>query len=597
MEGVIVGRHIKGVVNGILLLIIIVSLAYNDTIVLGVNTDKSKSNYSNTGKSEVIANDVDRLTSSMDSLYNWVADGFSMPYKYVKIMHLVAGGRAIFTDKNPDIYTDLTSIVLMAPFDIEGALNEYSDEAPVACGDSDIIRPNKYYLPDAAYNVTLNISNIMNTRYKWYEDRGEEGLFNKLKDDIKSDIVFYEAMIEYCGGTESEINSVLDTYVNLIAVKDRNEYVVYINNEGEYRILGKYDDIFTVYGEDNKNRLAIALSFDSYMATAKGVYDIMEDTSELFEVGSMSRETLLIASMSLVGKVRYVWGGGHMGANSISGESPIWEMFNKNYEGNNSNCMSPTLTWCPIHGYTEESESSCLFEDNKVGSVNDYLKLRGDIINKSEKVITYKGLVKIFGGDLEKPIEPHRLEGLDCSGFVGWVYNQVDKDKKYWGLAEDFVSVNNMQNISIDSELLPGDVVAWDKHIVIVVGKVTDSNKSYVIIEQAPNRTKFGVLVRNGINGEELDKAKEIARDANCALGSTMEEEYINIYNINNLEYQQDEESEEPNKILSIGRMKERFIDEDKAIRGSTKRLIELNAEDIIRYSINTIRDRSKKNC
>ena len=199
-------------------------------------------------------------------------------------------------------------------------------------------------------------------------------------------------------------------------------------------------------------------------------------------------------------------------------------------------------------------------------SINDYIRVRKNMLSNSGKLLTYNELVGVLGETIVNPLEPHRLEGLDCSGYIAWVYNQIDSNRVYSGVALDFVSANGMKKLNAGSKLLPGDIVAWDKHIVMVIGKVTNSNRSYIIIEQAPNTVKLGVLVTGGVGTEELNYAKNIAKMYSMKVSNRSGNEYINTYYLDGIRYVYDEETEVETEVLSIGRLSSKFDDEDTLV-------------------------------
>lgn len=554
--------------------------------VASAEIDISRVAYNDINNESVVNNNVDKLSIDICNLYKRTADNFHIQQKHVKIIHLVAGGRAIYTDKNPDIYTDTTSKTLKAPFDIEGATNKYDKESPINCGDKNVKRPNKHFLPDASYNVTDSIVNIMREREKYYESN-KDSIFHKLIEEVKEDITFYEALIKYCGADEKQVNSVLETYIKLLTNRDKQDPIIYITEEGKYEFFENHEEIVDIYDNSIKENLAIALSYDDNIISTNNIYDITnkDGNNGCLSIGENSRENLLATALYVAGDIRYVWGAGHMGTNNINGISPIWAEFNKHYK-NRNNCLRPSETWCPIHGYAGETLDSCLFGDREVSSIGEYLKLRKNSIAKNNK-ITRTNLLVTLGKDLKEPLEPHRLEGLDCSGYIGWLFNQIDRTRTYEGTAIEFVRRNEMKEISMYEELLPGDLVAWSSHIVMVIGKVSESNKAYIIVEQVPNTVRTGVLTYKGITEEELEKAKELAYKTNCRLKAELKNEEVKVYNMQGIEYVCDEDGA-ISRALSIGRLGRDFEDEDKIIEELGMKLKNLKAEQIINYLIDT---------
>ena len=141
---------------------------------------------------DVIKESTEDLGVQLNDLYHKVGENLNIDYMYVKIIHLVAGGKAIYADQRPNIYNEKTVDTFKGPFDIEGAKQEYLVKAPWAfCPDSDVQRPSKHYLPDAAFNVTSEVVKIMNNRF--YYDRGYmQSYFDALNKDVKTTILFTE---------------------------------------------------------------------------------------------------------------------------------------------------------------------------------------------------------------------------------------------------------------------------------------------------------------------------------------------------------------------------------------------------------------------
>ena len=251
--------------------------------------------------------------------------------------------------------------------------------------------------------------------------------------------------------------------------------------------------------------------------------------------------------------------------------------------------------------------------------------------------------------DYSKVINIHTLDGLDCSGFASWLYNQLTDDFEVNSTAINFLNQKAFKEIPLSSQLLPGDLFTWTSHIVIIVGKVSDSNKVYVTIEQTPNVLRYGVLYHTGASKDEIEKGKEIAAEANLLIGGLDPElEPPHCYNMDgvgkytventiteevevseevlkyeyasddsddldddNLEdgqwygYSEDDgcyykywhetetHTEEREKIVEeqkqfnvAGRFTLEFIDEDKNLDGFDKPIKDLTAKDIIQHTI-----------
>lgn len=115
----------------------------------------------------------------------------------------------------------------------------------------------------------------------------------------------------------------------------------------------------------------------------------------------------------------------------------------------------------------------------------------------------------------------HRYErqnGLDCSGFVGWVvYNVFETESGKEGyvttstyMAENFVERGWGTLIKNPQEFLPGDIVSMDGHVWISLGTCADG--SVLLVHSSPP----GVSVC----GTQLEDGKE-------SIASTLAKEYM----------------------------------------------------------------------
>lgn len=551
------------------------------------------------------ASSTEDLETQLQDLYESISKELNIPANYVKAVHLIAGGKAVYSARIPDIYNDLTAESVSGPFEIEGAPNQKFDkQAPFAvCTNLEIDREKdgKYYLPDAAYSVMCGIVDIMKQREK--ASRGVlQVYFDALMPDAKQNILFYEAVMQYCGYSESEVNALYKVYERLLYDKAENEYVIQLTSNGEYKIKDKFIPAFEKYGIKNTDILAKAMSFDGILAESSTPNSIKTDIPLHYKVGYTSRENMMMAAMSLVGKVRYVWGGGHGGSSNINGINPIWECFSELYDLNDKSntCIQPAGTWCPVHG---ERGGACSLSDTPVRTIGDYLELRGDLIAKTSaynkllstnlnKVFNNGNLAYTLSDGSGSSIAAHRVEGLDCSGFASWIYNQIDSDRVYDSNASNFVYSGNLEEIPIGAELYTGDVIAWSTHIVTVVGKLDDTNKVYIEIEQTPNVIKFGVAYYQGATSEQIAEAKQIAKEANILLGN-VKDSWVGSYNINKLAHSTRAYTDESGNLyyeysnsLHLGRLKKSFIDENETVPGYNKSMKEMTGKEIIQYTI-----------
>lgn len=278
-----------------------------------------------------------------------------------------------------------------------------------------------------------------------------------------------------------------------------------------------------------------------------------------YKVGSSSREDMLVAAFSLIGKVRYIWGGGHQGTNNIIGINPLWREFNRIYVNNNKEgyCIRPNNKgyWCPIHKAT--GNSKCAFYEPRYTTVEKFLK---------DRTTDYAAWDNPYGGisasvlssilSEVRNVPYHALEGLDCSGFVGWVFNQTFTNRKYEGEAVKFISNNGLETIRATDMILPGDIISTDDHIQIVVGAIDNNNRAFVIIEATPPEVKCGVAYKKDATNEEIGKAERYAKEINNYFGDITYSASISKTNISK-------------KSIKLGRASVDFTDkgfEDKLI-------------------------------
>ena len=84
----------------------------------------------------------------------------------------------------------------------------------------------------------------------------------------------------------------------------------------------------------------------------------------------------------------------------------------------------------------------------------------------------------------------HRLDGLDCSGYTSWVYNQITDNRNYDSGAAQFISSGGLRTIDYGS-ICYLEMYTLTGHIVLIVGKVANSGKSHIILEASPNTVKL----------------------------------------------------------------------------------------------------------
>lgn len=550
------------------------------------------------------------LGSQLDDMYKQVGEHLNINYMYVKMLHLIAGGKAVYADEIPNIYSEETVQNINGPFDIAGANQSYESEASwVYCPDTTIVRPSKYYLPDAAYNVTASIVKIMNDRY--YIDRGSmQNYFNALKPAVKTDILFYESVLIYIGADEKSVDMFYQTYEKILYDKESNENVVTTDINGNCTIKDKFKQILISNGIKSDialKDLAIIFSFDSNLAVSNNPDSVKTAYVTPYKLGYTSRENMMIAAMSLVGKCRYVWGGGHLTTGDIKGINPVWKMFNDLYPNTPTDttgkklagyndCIEPSSTWCPLHGAVGKSTNGCLFESNTVHSVTEYLSERANCMDVS--TLKDPKFSQLFSEvNFDAGVVSHRLDGLDCSGYASWLYNQISSERVYDSGATAFIKAGQLRHVNFGDRLYAGDVFSWGAHIVIIVGPSSIDSNAYVILEQSPPEVKFGVLYFNNTSSEDINKAYQIARESNSLIGNINSNVHVNKFNADKLGFKTvcdttvDTDGDvissvENTRYAEFGRLSTGFIDEETILSDVNKSIKNMTALEIIQHTI-----------
>lgn len=535
---------------------------------------------------------VEDINVQIEEIYTEVSSMLNLDTKYVKILHLIAGGKTIYLDKKPSVYADETVNTLNGPFEIKGANTEYRIMPDIVSEDTTIIRPSAYYLPDAAYSVTYDIVQIMNERNKL--DRGDlQEYFDGLKMEIKKEILFCEAVMVYTGESDEVVNSFYKAYEKMIYDKQKGENIIETSEDGTVKFKEThYNTLISngIVNEDTINNLAIILSFSSNIKENDNVDEIKDRYIIPYVANYTSRENMMIAASSVVGKVRYVWGGGHSGASDIDGINPAWAMFEAKYddepiiettdeEGNVTGvrvsesydkCIQPKGSYCPYHGSTGVD---CSFTGPYVHSLDEYIAtMEGYLDTTDFKTEKYKDLMQNTA--FYKGVAVDTMNGLDCSGYASWVYNQITDKYHINEVAANFTDNPGVRQVHYGQTLLPGDTFGWTAHIIVIVGKISDTGLVYLTVESTPNVLKYGVAYYGGASQKEIDKAKKLATEANMLIGGIKgEEAKPNVFSMD--------------KYLcrcSIGRYKEAFVDEYTIISDYNKTINNMYAHEIIEY-------------
>lgn len=218
---------------------------------------------------------------------------------------------------------------------------------------------------------------------------------------------------------------------------------------------------------------------------------------------SFSQSKTIHDALLLVGNVRYVWGGGHLGTNEVIGVNPIWRQFNKLYAKAPANSgIGIDNYYCPFHEDGAEGDT-CNFETFSAGA-KAIAQQRSNRLNIKPSVL-YKALENIefpIGG-----ISTHRFDGLDCTGFCKWlVYQQAPS------LADEIggtIAITSfVKDLNSFDDLEPADFISWRGHIVMIVGKVSPG--CYIHIESTPGVLRLGVTVTSG--AVDASEGKQLVR-------------------------------------------------------------------------------------
>ena len=404
---------------------------------------------------------------------------------------------------------------------------------------------------DALYSVSYQIGKLKSDRYRY--NRGENNrYFVALTDSYKDALTFYEAVLLYLGESRESVDNLIFTLDEIVSTRRSGEQTLAIESmSGELVVNSRLRDILNRCGIKNESSIrafANIVSFDKDLNIASNIEDLRDKYILPYEPNYTSKSNMMIAAGSLVGKVRYVWGGGHAGVSRINGINPIWGEFNDLYKEENTKedtsvdnistsiiasgnpdigdygygetefikgCIKPSRTVCPIHGTTH---SGTCKGDAKIHGIQDYIAVREDTLD-TEGISSEKYRQLFNGINYGRGIDAHRMEGLDCSGYVSWVYNQITDTYSVDSTAAYFIDQSAFEEVPFGSQLLPGDIFAWDSHIVLIVGKLRDNCGVYVTLESTPDIVRYGVIYYLGSTSSDISQAVQIAKEANELIG------------------------------------------------------------------------------
>lgn len=532
---------------------VMASLLLTSTSTITVKAEKIENTVETNGQGvEDTLINIKSLDDQLDELYSKIGEHLGVDKSIIKQIHALCGSKAVYADKKPSIYNDLTTYKSMDIYRGNGEQGILQKADFIECGDDNIERPSEYFLPDALYSVSYDIVSLMSQRFNC--DRGPmQEYFDNLKEDVKQRIVFYEAVMEYTGCKESAVDEIFKAYEKCLYDKQKDENVIETNKDGQLEIKSKFRKVFNDIGIKNETRLnylAIILSYDKDLAVNDNAESTKDEYIVPYKLNYTSRENMMLAAACLVGKVRYVWGGGHSGASYIDGINPAWEMWSDLYTGDNyEKCIQPHGSWCPEHGC---SSGECT-QGGIIRSLDDYISKRSKTFGTDEldQDKYRKLLAKV---DYSNGISTHTLDGLDCSGFASWLYNQITDKYNVNSTARCFTKQGGIKEVAFGSQMLPGDVFSWTSHIVVIVGQVRKGSKAYVTVEETPHVLKYGVVYYAGASSADIEYGKKIASEANTLIGEIPSgKETPHVYCMNNVghyteEVEIDEEKEKSTK-------------------------------------------------
>lgn len=565
--------------------------------------------------------DTTQIEYQLNSLIMKVQKQTGLQVSDIYKLYNIAGHKPIYETLNPDISKETTVVGLGVPFDIMGDAQTYKERnSYYYCPDDQIQRPTKYYLPDAAYNVQLTVQKYVN---KWKsKDRSSDEEYQMLQDEVKSKLYFYEAALDYIGQPSDNLyvlyEQIIDGKIqNGLSVYDTDNTVVDDNGFTKYKFNTWVIDIMHTHGyTDEQISILEQLWYDdTYILYCTSITDIVADYYYPYTYGEQTIDNWLSVVTQVVGKVRYVWGGGHYGANNIRGISPMWSLFNQYYidSGHARSSIVPGQHWCPIHGLLERSNdenadgAEVVSDANGAGSqdtsteddgagANQCVGLNGDYFRsvaayiRSRKKLFDTSLLETGkyneminnAGLVNSQIPGHNLDGLDCQGYVGWVYNQITGGQMVDSNARYFIQSNQFKELQISDKLKPGDIFQWQTHIVMIVGPAQqDSNcGAYVMIEMSPCYVQFGVAYKSQASALDIQRARQIAYDANILFGGKDCGMQVHAYNIEyeTVENEDGTKVQQPRTAMKLGRYSG-FTD--------TSDFYQMTATELIQYTVN----------
>ena len=427
----------------------------------------------------------------------------------------------------------------------------------------------EYYMDFAEKYVNEpELFDVIQEKTSWYNnDSTVEAICNILDPDGQKG--YYEGYIGY-----ADREGVIDSYANdwIYAPK-----VVYWGNR-----LFK-EAVLSTGGSVEDNYIEIGGNWESLETP----WDVNSGNN---------KSDMLTASLSVVGKVMYVWGGGHT-INTITQEGimPTW-LIERNqivelgypthyYTGQGGDINSSYLAY-RVAGSPVKETNQNLLRDNAYTS---YVRTAQEYISETDynSVLfnTFKSNVnngkftgsigengELVTNNYSKSII--NFMGMDCSGYVGWVLNQATDTPTSYGISS-YRTTHNLKSYNLsnyDYEYKFGDLFDYSGHIVMVVGKVSD--KICIFVEETPPCVRLSIGYINGYNDEDFTYAYNIVKEANKLIGNLDSTTGVSITNMKNLTI------DRPSKI---------YDDENMIISKFNKTINELDVIETIQLAIDNM--------
>lgn len=604
-----VKRRIKVYLRYIVPTVLIIGAVLALLIITFDNKDDSGS-YENTHNRNIIAQTAyvpntgiypgrgNYIYEQVEQAISEAASEYTLNIQDLKVIYRILDITPSYTDKAPNIYSDKSVYSLYdgSAFEIESyyaCSSKYQGVEKEIPGDSKCLADIIYSAAKAFNDFKWANSGVNDV---WLEDARVKYLTEEDKQYIRSslDILDFIGHWEYKDRYCSDYKAILD----VLQAGNITTKAVYIDNNRMAKLNSIVIEASGIDTSDEHyiNILGNLLSGSEQFVTSNtfiknyeeptvpniwgadsGQTELEVQNKPHFEYLKTTRENMMIAAVSLVGRVRYVWAGGHGGGAQIAGANPLWQKFNDAYKSKEiSGCIMSSSGNCPVHG-----RAGCAYRGPSVSSVDEYVSSwekqmtkagienpLGDVtLDTMYSVFRERNSVSYYSyGDLPM----HNLDGLDCSGFVSWLYNQIDPYDVKDCTSSSFANSDNVETIKYGSELYPGDAIGWDTHIVVIFGKYADD--CYITVEQTPDVLRFCACSMNG-GSESLEEAGEYADQLNVLAGIDEDDKAIRR-----------DLNDYGGRGLRISRLDRPFDDENTVIEQYGKTFKELTAQEIVEY-------------